>query len=80
MGHGAWGGNFELRNWEPARRVGVCRTIANLKAKTPIRNFVALRREPCALRLFFLATGYLSVNDFNGFNDLNDLNGCLLTP
>jgi hypothetical protein len=53
MGHGAWGGNFELRNWEPARRVGVCRTIANLKAKTPIRNFVALRREPCALRLFF---------------------------
>jgi hypothetical protein len=23
--------NFELRNWEPARRVGVRRTISNLK-------------------------------------------------
>ena len=31
--------NLELRNWEPVRRVGVRRTIANLKELNPHSEF-----------------------------------------
>ena len=50
MGHGEVISNCELRNWEPARRVGVRRTIANLKS-TGQRAVFGLRIADCGLRI-----------------------------
>ena len=38
MVHRAWGSNCELRNWEPARRVGVRRTISDCEFDKDIRQ------------------------------------------
>jgi hypothetical protein len=74
------GRQFRIAKLGTRPKGGSLQDNCEFKSQNPNSQFYGLRREPCALRLFFLATGYLSVNDFNGFNDLNDLNGCLLTP
>jgi hypothetical protein len=47
--------NFELRNWEPARRVGVRRTISNLKKHRAKSKETGVRAQVSVFSFFLFS-------------------------
>ena len=74
--HRAWRNNFEFRNWEPARRVGVRRTIANCEFKNKNAG-VRIQNEKSKSKYLFSA-GYwlLTTEFFVSFPDTRNLKPC----